>query len=111
MFAKYSVSPEDRILVPGMESLGPVLGEFSMYLGFAGSWDQPPEDPHVESWDFRFQDGAPVPDLEDEALDKMDAILWALAEKLWALEEESRKADAEAYAEAYKNDLWEEIPF
>lgn len=105
---KIPLTLEDGVHIPGFEDRGPVQGEFTMYLGFAGSWDQPPEDPHVEDVQVRTAAGVQI-DLEgltEDEWGRLDAALWVVAEAWWAATAAARAQDEEAYAAE-----WAEMPF
>ena len=83
---KILVTLADGVLVPGNRESGPVQGEFTVYLGFAGNREEPPEDPHIEDVALRAADGTAV-DLDDMTSDEweqLDARLWKLANAWWA---------------------------
>lgn len=105
---KIPLTLEDGVHIPGFEDVGPVQGEFTMYLGFAGTYWEPPEDPHVE--DVRVKTAAGVDldldGLTDDEWERLDAALWVVAEAWWAA-----TAAARAQDEAEQAAEWAEMPF
>ena len=118
-FQKILIALGDEITIPGHEHLGPVEGHFVMYLGSAGSWWEPPEDPHVEEVQFSLKGGTQVffhegpvdgetprvfLDLDEEAWASLDSALWSLAEDHWNKEASRRDAEAEDYGDSLREE-------
>ena len=119
-FQQIPITLGDEITIPGHEDLGPVEGHFVMYLGSAGSYWDPPEDPHVEEVQVSlcrggaqvfFHEG-PVDgeasrvfiDLDEGGWASLDTALWALAEDHWNREASRREAEAEDYLDAIREE-------